>query len=81
MFPDINALLDADLTGIDIELPEELGERAMEFAVMAAQLEAEVATYLYGPEATEEQFVEAVTILALYIKKRVMGMVNPENEE
>ena len=81
MFPDMNELINTDLTGIDIELPEEIGEKAMELAMMSAALEAELVAYLYGPEATEEQIGEAATILFLYLKKRLEEATNPETEE
>lgn len=78
MFPDMNEIINADLTGIDIELPEEIGEKAMELAMMSAQLQVETVAYLYGPEPTEEQIGEAVTILALYLMKRMDELSNPE---
>ena len=81
MFPDMNELMNTDLTGVDIELPEEIGEKAMELAMMSAQLEAELVAYLYGPEATEEQIGEAATILALYLMKRIDELSNPETED
>lgn len=81
MFPDMNELMNTDLTGIDIELPEEIGEKAMELAMMSAQLQAEIVAYLYGPEATEEHIGEAATILALYLMKRIDEATNSETEE
>lgn len=78
MFPDMNALMNANLSGIDIELPEEIGEKAMELAMMSAELQAEIVAYLYGPEATEEQIIDAATILALYLMKRIDEASNPE---
>lgn len=78
MFPDMNALMNANLSGIDIELPEEIGEKAMELAMMSAELQAEIVAYLYGPEATEEQIIDAATILAMYLMKRIDEASNPE---
>jgi hypothetical protein len=81
MFPDMNKIMNADLTGVEIELPEEIGEKAMEIAMKAAELEMELIAYLYGSEPTEEQITEAATILALYLVKRIDEVTNPEIED
>lgn len=68
---DLNALLTCDISGIDIQLPEELGQRIMQNVRNQVLLNAETAMYLYGPNPTAEQAEETATIVALYVRKRL----------
>lgn len=71
---DLNALVTGDISDIDIQLPEELGQRIMQSARNNALLSKETATYLYGPNPTAEQEQETVAIIALYMRKRMEEM-------
>lgn len=75
---DFNALINADISGIDIELPEDLGDRLVEVMLQQTQLVDETAVALYGPEPTPEQLSEAGILIVLYAKKRLAEMTNPE---
>ena len=67
----LNQIMGADLSNVDIELPDELGTSVLEVFGNAYQVIAEVAVYLYGDNPTNEQFQEAATIMILWLRKRV----------
>lgn len=81
MFPDYNALLNSDMSGVNIELPEGVKERMDEFLMSGAQLIAETGVSLYGPDFTLEQLEEVQTLLILYAKQRMQELIIPESEE
>lgn len=81
MFPDLNALLNSDMSGVKIELPEELKEKIDEFLMTAAQIIAETGASLYGPDFTFEQLEDVQMVLVLYCKQRMQELLTPESEE
>ena len=74
---DFNALMNMDMSSIDIELPEDFGDRIMEHELAIMQIAVELAQHLYDPEPTQEQITEAGTLLILYAKKRIGEMCSP----
>lgn len=68
---DLNALANMDMSGIDVELPEDFGERLEGVVANYAMIVAELAATLYGPDPDPEQIQETMVLALMYLLKRV----------
>ena len=71
-------IINADLTGINIDLPDELKEEIMmAYANMAIVL-MKIANHIYGDEITDENYQEAA-IIAGMVYRQMTGNDKPLN--
>jgi hypothetical protein len=68
---DLNALANMDMSGMDIELPEDFGERLEGAVANYMMIVADLAISLYGPDPEPEQIQEAAVLAIMYLLKRI----------
>ena len=78
----MNFAIDADLTNVEIELPDELAAEIGETFGNVVNTISNVAQHFYGENPTPEQWQEATVVMVLWFKKNMMtGMTGSGTSE